>query len=92
MTPYPKLFRTILALIKFNDIPAIPAVGYAANAIDDDDFIYFADPISKSGYGWNMVVKWRYLDEVAPDFVIPYWEQTKSDTQSGADGEDGDEP
>ena len=77
MTEHPELFRTILVLIKFKDIPAIPAVGYAANAIDDEDFIYFADPISKSGYAWEMIVKWAYLDDVAPDFVIPHWEGRK---------------
>lgn len=35
MTKHPQLYRTIIALIKFADIPAIPAIGYAAQAKDE---------------------------------------------------------
>lgn len=74
MTEYPQLSRTIIALLKFDDVPPIPAIGYAANAVDDEKVIYFACTIERKGYAWELVAKWEYLEDVAPRYVVPYWE------------------
>lgn len=75
MTKHPELFRTIIALVKFPDIPPLPAIGYAANCIDDETLIYFACPIEKKGYAWELVAKWDYLEDVAPAYLCPSWER-----------------
>ena len=75
MVKKPEPFKTIIALLKFNDIPAIPAIGYGATAIDDPDCFYFACPIEKKGYAWDLVVKWDYLIDVAPNYHVPHWEK-----------------
>lgn len=80
MTKHPQLYRTIIALIKFADIPAIPAIGYAAQAKDDPDFIYFACTIEMKGYDWSLVARWDYLEDVAPNYLVPQWEGNKKET------------
>lgn len=77
MTEYPELFRAIIVLLKFDDVPPIPAIGYAATASDDPTLVYFACPIEKKGYAWELVAKWDYLENVAPQYVVPAWEAKK---------------
>ena len=80
MTPYPQLFRTIIVLVKFADMPPIPAIGYAANAIDDPDMIYFASPLERKGWDWSLIARWDYLEDVAPRYLVPSWEGNKKET------------
>ena len=75
MTKYPELFRAIIALIKFADLPPIPAIGYAATCTDDPTITYFACPIERKGYAWELVAKWDYLEDIAPSYLCPSWEK-----------------
>ena len=60
-------------------MPPIPAIGYAANAIDDPDMIYFACPIERKGYDWSLIARWDYLEDVAPRYLVPSWEGNKKE-------------
>lgn len=69
-TETPQYFRTIIAMFKFDDVPAFPAVGYVAPTSDTNE-PYFACFIPRTGYDWSLVVKWDYLDEVCEGYAIP---------------------
>lgn len=44
---------------------------------DDPDFIYFACTIEMKGYDWSLVARWDYLEDVAPNYLVPSWEEHK---------------
>ena len=69
-TETPTLFRTIIALFKFDDVPPFPAVGYVSKTSDTEE-LYFACFVPRTGYAWNLVVKWDYLDEVCKGYSVP---------------------
>ena len=63
----PEKYRTIIALLKFSDVPPIAAVGFVAETTDTKE-PYFHIPLDRAGYDISLIVKWDYLDEVAPEY------------------------
>ena len=75
-TEYPEPYVTIIAMVKFNDVPAFPACGYLARTSDSDE-PYLAVFVPRTGYAWELVAGWDYLNIVAPDYSIPVKEERK---------------
>ena len=63
----PEKYRNIIALLKFDDVPPIAAVGFVAETTDTKE-PYFHIPLDRAGYDISLIVKWDYLDEVAPEY------------------------
>jgi hypothetical protein len=59
----------VLALLKFEDVPPMPVVGFMTETIDTHE-LYFHVPGSRRGYYPDIVAKWKYLEDIAPDFTI----------------------
>ena len=63
----PEEFRTIIALIKFDDMPPMPLTGYMAH-ISTNTTDHFHEPalftyIPKGhAFAWEMVLKWDYIE------------------------------
>lgn len=68
-TELPEPDKLVLALLKFDDVPPMPVVGFMAKTIDTHE-PYFHCPGNWQGYHPDLVVKWRYLKDVTPDFTI----------------------
>lgn len=68
----PKPYITILALLKFEDVPPISAVGFIAETTDTK-IPYFHVPLfGGRGYDVSLIAKWVYLDEIAPEYAITW--------------------
>jgi hypothetical protein len=65
----PEPGKIVLALLKFEDVAPMPVIGFMAETIDTHE-PYFHCPGNWCGYHPDIVVKWRYLKDVAPDFII----------------------
>ena len=68
----PELFQNIIALLKFDDVGCIAAIGYAVKVEDDPNMIVFVSKLSRTAYPFDMVVKWKYLRDVAQEFEIGF--------------------
>ena len=68
-TELPEPGKMVLALLKFEDVPPMPVVGFMAETTDTRE-PYFHVPGSKRGYRPDLVAKWKYLKDIAPDFTI----------------------
>ena len=62
-------YRTIIALLKFDDVPPIAAVGFIAETTDTKE-PYFHIPLDGAGYDISLIAKWDYLDDVAPEYCV----------------------
>lgn len=68
-TKLPEPGKRVLALLWFEDVPPLPVVGFMAETIDTHE-PYFHCPGNRQGYHPDLVAKWRYLKDIAPDFTI----------------------
>ena len=64
----PEMYRTILALLVFEDVPPLPLTGFLAETIDTHEKYFHA--FNRIGYSTELIHKWDYLDEIAPGYCI----------------------
>ena len=64
----PEPFRDIIALISFNDVPPIPAVGYLVTASATDKVV-FMTRLERQYVDWGRIVAWRYMDDAWPGYT-----------------------
>lgn len=69
MNNLPDEYIAVLALLKFEDVPPMPVVGFMAKTVDDQT-PYFHVPAGRIGYDPALIIKWRYLKDIAPDFTL----------------------
>ena len=69
----PEKYRTIIALLKFEDVPPIPLTGFIADTVDTHEPYFHA--FNKRGYSVELIAKWNYLDEIAPGYALPVSEK-----------------
>ena len=75
MTELPVEHRNILAMVKFEDVPAFPVAGYMARTSDTDE-PYLSVFLPKGvGYDWGLVAKWVYIDQIIEGYSIPVREE-----------------
>lgn len=65
----PEKYITVIVLLKWEDIPPIPAIGFIAETIDTMT-PYFHCPVSRRGYDISLILKWDYLSEVCPGYAL----------------------
>lgn len=65
----------VLALLKFEDVPPLPLTGFIAETVDTHEPYFHA--FNKRGYSVDLIVKWDYLDEIAPGYAFPVPNKTK---------------
>lgn len=68
-TELPEPDKLVLALLWFVDVPPMPVVGFMAETADTHE-PYFHCPGNRRGYHPDLVAKWKYLKDIAPDFTI----------------------
>ena len=68
----PEFFQNIIVLLKFDDVGYMGAIGYAVPVEDDPNMIVFVSKLSRTAYPFDMVVKWKYLRDVAPEFEASF--------------------
>lgn len=67
----PEKYCTVIVLLKFEDVPPIPAIGFIAETTDTKT-PYFHCPLFRGrGYDVSLIAKWDYLDEVCPGYCLP---------------------
>ena len=66
----PKMYRTILALLVFEDVPPLPLTGFLAETIDTHEKYFYA--FNKIDYSTELIRKWDYLDEIAPEYSMKW--------------------
>ena len=64
----PEKDRTIIALLKFEDVPPVPMTGFIADTIDTHEPYFHA--FNRRGYSVELIAKWDYLDEVLPEYAL----------------------
>ena len=65
----PEMYRTVLALLVFDEIPPLPLTGFIAETIDTHEKYFHA--FNKIGYSTELIKKkWDYLDEIAPGYCL----------------------
>lgn len=61
----PEEFRTIIALVKFDDVPPMPLTGYmvriSAEGHDPEPALFTYIPRGHA-FAWEMVLKWDYIE------------------------------
>ena len=68
----PAPFVTVLAMLD-TELGLLPVTGYMAETVDTK-MPYFQAFGGKAAYHPAMIAKWRYLWDVAPDFMPVYCE------------------
>ena len=64
----PEKYRTVIALLKFDDVPPVPLTGFIAETVDTHEPYFHA--FNRRGYSVDLIAKWDYLDEVLPGYAI----------------------
>ena len=64
----PEMYRTVLALLVFDEIPPLPLTGFIAETIDTHEKYFHA--FNKIGYSTELIKKWDNLDEIAPGYCL----------------------
>ena len=77
----PEKYVTIIALLKFDDMPPMALTGFIAETIDTHEAYFHA--YNKHGYDLSLIVKWDYLAEVLPEYSLPKSLQNKEKKQNG---------
>lgn len=67
----PEQFVSVIALLNFNDMGLVPAIGFIAETIDTGKQYFHVPLFGGRGYDVSLIVKWDYLDEIAPGYCIP---------------------
>lgn len=62
----PKDFADIVALIGFEDVGPIPAIGYTVT--QGAKTVFFVK-LNRSYVDWDRVVAWKYLIDLWPDYL-----------------------
>ena len=75
MTELPVEHRNILAMVKFADYPAFPVAGYMARTVDTDEPYLSVFLPKGTGYSWELVKKWVYIDKIVQGYSIPVREE-----------------
>ena len=61
----PEEFRTIIALVKFDDVPPMPLTGYmvriSAEGHDPEPALFTYMPKGHA-FAWEMILKWDYIE------------------------------
>lgn len=68
----PAPFVTVIAMLD-TELGLLPVTGYMAETVDTKE-PYFQAYGGKADYHPAMITKWRYLRDVAPDFMPEYGE------------------
>lgn len=63
----PKDFRDIIALISFEDIPPIPAIGFTTT--ENDKTVFFVK-LGRMYVDWDRITHWKYLDDAWPEYMF----------------------
>ena len=74
----PEKYRTIIALLKFEDVPPVPLTGFIAETKDTHEPYFHA--FNRRGYDVSLIARWDYLDEVLPGYAIGLG-KTRTDTE-----------
>ena len=64
----PEKYRTVIALLKFDDVPPVPLTGFIAETVDTHEPYFHA--FNRRGYSVELIAKLDYLDEVLPGYAI----------------------
>ena len=64
----PEMWRVVLALLVFGDVPPLPLTGFIAETTDTHERYFHA--FCKIGYSTDLIAKWDYLDEIAPGYCL----------------------
>ena len=64
----PEKYRTIIALLKFEDVPPVPLTGFIAETSDTHEPYFHA--FNRRGYDVSLIKKWDYLHEVLPGYCL----------------------
>lgn len=67
MPDKPKDYVDIIALISFEDVPPMAAVGYT---ITENGHTVFFVKIARMHVDWDRIVAWRYLSDVWPEHLF----------------------
>ena len=65
----PAPFVTVIAML-YTELGLLPVTGYMAETVDTKP--YFQAYGGKAAYHPAMIAKWRYLRDIAPDFMPDY--------------------
>ena len=64
----PEMWRVVLALLVFGDVPPLPLTGFIAETTDTHEKYFHA--FNTIGYSTDLIAKWDYLDEIAPEYCM----------------------
>ena len=64
----PEKYVSIIALLKFDDVPTVPLTGFIAETADSHEPYFHA--YAGRGYDVSLIAKWDYLAEVLPGYCI----------------------
>lgn len=65
----PEKYRTIIALLKFDDVPPIPAIGFITETTDTKEAYFHVIP-GNIAYNLSLIAKWDYLGNIAPEYCV----------------------
>lgn len=64
----PAMYVTVIALLKFPDVPPVPLTGFIAETVDTKQAYFHA--FAGRGYDVSLIAKWDYLAEVLPGYCL----------------------
>lgn len=63
----PTDYTDIVAMVSFEDIPAMPAVGFTVT--ENDKTVFFVK-ICRIYVDWGRITAWRYLHDLWPNYMF----------------------
>ena len=73
MTRRPQDYLDIVALVSFEDVPPMAAVGFTVT--ENDQTVFFVK-IARMHVAWDRILDWRYLSDVWPEHLFYQKEKT----------------
>ena len=67
----PEQYVSVIALLNFKDVGLVPVIGFIAKTVDTKKAYFHVPLFGGRGYDVSLIVKWDYLDEIAPGYCIP---------------------
>ena len=64
----PAMYVTVIALMKFPDVPPVPLTGFIAETSDTHEPYFHT--FAGRGFDVSLIAKWDYLAEVLPGYCI----------------------